>query len=85
MIRRHWASPHVDHEENRVRLLNRGLRLHPHSARKTFWRRLLETRRINHRKSDIAEPPLALATIACDAGAIVDQGQAPPDKAIEQG
>src|SRR5512136_1730412 len=57
----------VDHKEYRIGLADRSFGLRLHAARKTFGHRLLEARGINHRKLDVAEPPLALATIACDA------------------
>ena len=68
-----------------IGLVDRGFRLRAHATGKTFGSCLLEPRRIDHRKRNIAETALPLAPVARDTGPIIDQSQASADQSIEQG
>ncbi len=49
-----------------------------------FGRGLLQPCGVDHDKVEIAEPRPAFAPVAGDAGAVIDQRQAPADQTIEQ-
>ncbi len=83
MVGRNRTCPRVDHEEYCIGLFDCRFSLNTHAAGKTFRCRLLEARRIDDRKGNIAEPPLAFAAVASYARAVIDQSQAPADEAIE--
>jgi hypothetical protein len=46
---------------------------------------LFEAGSIDHLEFEIAQPALALAAVAGDAGAVIDQRDPPADQPIEQG
>ncbi len=84
IVRRH-ARAHVDEKQHRVRLGDRRLGLRAHAPDQARRGGLFQTGRIDDGKIEIAEPARAFPPVAGDARAIVDQGDAPADQAVEQG
>ena len=84
-IERGRAGAGIDEKERHVRGRDGGLGLRLHAAGKAVGGSLLEPCGIDHRESQIAELRPPLAAIAGDTGLVVDQSQAAPDEAIEQG
>ncbi len=84
-IGRRHARAHVDEKQHRVGLGDRRLGLRAHAPDQACGGGLLESGRIDDGKIKIAEPARAFPPVAGDARAIVDQGDAPADQAVEQG
>jgi len=61
------------------------LGLRRHAVRQAVGRGLFEACRVDRRKGQIAEPRLAFAPIARDAGLVIDQRLPPADQPVEQG
>ena len=72
---RHRSGLGIEHEEHRVGLLDRQLGLRQHAAGEALGAGLFEPRGIDDGEVQIAEPGLALAPVAGDAGPVVDQRQ----------
>ena len=85
VVGRNRTGARVDHEENRVGLFDGRLGLRAHPAGQAFGRRLFESGGVDHGELYVAEPALAFAAIARDAGPVVDQSQTPADQPVEQG
>ena len=81
---RHRSGLRIEHEEHRVGLLDRQLGLRQHAAGEALGVGLFEARGVDDGEVQIAEPGLALAPVAGDAGQVVDQRQAPADQPVEQ-
>ena len=81
---RRQAGAGVDHEHQRVGKRDRGfgLLLHPRGQRALGA--LVEAGGIDDGEFEIAEPPLALAAVAGDAGLVIDQRELLPDQPVEQ-
>ena len=81
---RRQPDARVDHEHQRVREPNRGfgLLLHPRGQRALGA--LVEAGGVDDGEFEIAEPGLALAAVAGDAGLVIDQREFLPDQPVEQ-
>ena len=81
---RRQAGARVDHEHQRIGKLDRGfgLLLHPRGQRALGA--LVEACGIDDGEFEIAEPRLALAAVAGDAGLVIDQRELLPDQPVEQ-
>ena len=75
----------VDHEQGDIGLAHRGLGLLAHAPGQRGGIDLLEPGGVHDAEFEPEQLPLALAAVAGDAGAIVDQRHALADQAIEQG
>ena len=78
------AHAGIDHEEQRVGLCDRGLRLLLHAGGQRALGALIEAGGVDDREVEIAEPGLALAAVAGDAGQVIDKRELLPDQAVEQ-
>jgi len=78
------SSAGIDEKKHYVGLGDRSLGLRPHAAEKRVLLRLLQSRGIDNAKREVAEPGVALASVARDAGAVVDERQFFPDEPVEQ-
>jgi hypothetical protein len=85
LVRRRHARTRVDQEEAGVGLRHRALGQPTHAARQALVGGILQPGGVEHREAERADPPLALAQVAGDAGLIVDEREAPADEAVEQG
>jgi len=83
-VGRRRSHARVDHEEDRIGLPDRGFGLRAHAARQALGCRLFQAGGIDRGEIEIAEPSLALAAVAGDARAVVDQRDAPADQPVEQ-
>ena len=83
-IFRHRACARIDQEQYCIGGSKRGLGLLLHAPGQAFGRGRLEARGVDHGELKIAEPRAALAPVAGDAGAVVDQCEAFADEAVEQ-
>ena len=83
-IDRRHAGARIDQEEAGVGISDRRLGLEEHPPGERVRLRLVEAGRIDDGELEVAQPPLALAAVAGDAGKVVDQRKLPPDKAVEQ-
>ncbi len=81
---RRQPHPCVDHEQQRIGQIDRGLGLLLHPCRQRALGALVEAGGIDHGEFEVAQPSLAFTTVAGHAGFIVDQRQLLPDQAIEQ-
>ena len=78
-----WASTM---NRNEVCIADRDLGLRPHASPKLGCREcVLEARSIDHLEVEVVEARRVHATVAGDAGCVVDQRQLAADQAIEQG
>ena len=84
-IGRRQSGAGIDHEQQRVRELDRGLGLLLHARGQRALGALVEARSVDDREFEIAEPRLAFAPVARDAGHVIDQRELPPDQPVEQG
>jgi hypothetical protein len=67
------ASARIDHKHQRIGLRDRGLRLLLHPRRQRALGAFVETGGVDDGEGEIAELALALATVAGNAGQIIDQ------------
>ena len=74
----------VDHEHQRIGKRDRGFGLLLHPRRQRTLGALVEARGIDDGEFEIAEPRLALAAIAGDAGLVIDQRELLPNQPVEQ-
>ena len=81
---RRQAGAGVDHEHQRVGKADRGFGLLLHPRRQRALGALVEARGIDDGEFEIAEPRLALAAIAGDAGLVIDQRELLSDQPVEQ-
>jgi hypothetical protein len=78
------ARAHIHHEQDRVGALDCGLRLLHHAGDQAVGRPLVETRGIDRRECQVAEPAMTFAPVARHAGPVVDQREALADQPVEQ-
>jgi len=84
LIHRRHPGARVDHEEADIGHLDRALGQPPHPAFKAVIGGILQPRRVDHRKAQIAQPRVALAQVAGHTGLVIDQRQALAHKAVEE-
>ena len=84
LVERGQAFARIDQEQSRVGVAHRGLGLLAHSAGKRLRVLVLEARGVDHPELESEQVRLALAPVAGDAGAVVDQRQALADEPVEQ-
>ena len=83
VVRRH-ADARVDDEENGVGRDDGVLRLGAHAPFQRGARALLQPGRVDDGEAQIGELPLTLATVAGDAGPVVDQRQLLAGEPVEE-
>ena len=83
-VRRQQAGAGVDQKQHNVGFGDGVFGLRPHTAEKRAFVCLLQPCRIDDAEGEIAEPRVALAPVARDAGAVVDERQFFPDEPVEQ-
>ena len=83
-IIRHQTGAPIDQEEHRVGLFDRRLGLLDHAAGQARGRRAFEARGVDRGEFEVAETPVALATVARHARHVVDQCKPLADQAVEQ-
>ena len=83
-VGRQDAGAGVDHEEHHVGLLDRRFGLGAHAAEERARIGLLEAGGVDDAEAQQPEPRLTLAPVAGDAGAVVDERQAPADETVEE-
>ena len=81
---RHRAGLGIEHEEHRVRLLDRLFGLRQHPPGEAFGMGVLEARGVDDGEVEIAEPRLPLAAVARHARPVVDQSEPLADQPVEQ-
>ncbi len=83
-VRRRQPGAGVDHEQQDIGFGDGGLGLGPHAALEALGLGLFKAGRVDDAEFEMAEPAVALAAVAGDAGAVVDQRQALADEAVEE-
>jgi hypothetical protein len=78
------AGAGIDHEEQRIGLGDRGLRLFLHPCGERALGPLVEAGSVDDDEFEIAEPRLALAAIAGHAWQVIDERELLSDQAVEQ-
>ena len=77
--------PDIHQEEDSVGVADRGFGLHPHARGQGLRFGFFEARRIDNAEREIAEAPLAYATVARNSGRVVDKRIAPADQPVVEG
>src|SRR5829696_8496606 len=85
LIRRQHPGARVHQEEDDVRLGDRRLCLVAHAGEERALLGLLEAGGVDDAEAQGAEPRVALAAVAGDARAVVDERELLADEAVEQG
>jgi hypothetical protein len=83
-IERRQARACVDDQQRDIGLIERALRLCPHTAAKRFGRRLLEPGGVDQTKCEIGDMTVGFAAVARDPRRVVDKRQRPPRQPVEQ-
>ena len=84
LVERRDAGAGIDHEQDDVGVADRDLGLLAHPVFEAAIADILVAGGVEHAEFQIAEPPLALAAVAGDAGLVVDQRELPADQPVEQ-
>ena len=84
-VQRRQPGAGVGHHQHQIRLAQHGLGAGLHAGFEALGVGVLQARGVDHAELRRAQPAGALAPVARDPRAVVDQGRPAPDEAVEQG